>query len=633
MYKRLCRPETLRTGWHLAHRDSRDDFLRDVVGYADFGASLSEHITYVLRDLLAERFQPRHILEVDVPKSGLSVRPGNVLPLPDAMVLHAIVLLIAPRLDKKLSDQVFSYRLASDWEKKISTGKAMFRQAPREIPFLRNVTIRQFDPFESWYDAWPEFDRIRRDAVLSDGYTHLTRTDITAYFENIDLRILENALREALPSEPLLVQLLLRILAAWTRRTEGGTPVGRGIPQGNDVSSFLANIYLLPLDKVLTTFCKRHDATWFRYVDDIDVYTRSADAARAVVFEINESLRSLYLNLQGSKTDILAGRDLVDEHDTRDQLVVDKVWSGLERMNCRAKLNAKNVTALLRDLRPLTKRFRRGLPASVQSLGKTDNRLLRRLMTCYGRAGRPYLKNVALACLTELPELRVLDKSLRYLGHLDYRLHRELVVEMLEMLEGGTFPLPYQSARVIEQIGIMHPHVLPSIASRVRKYALDSKRNWMVRQKAGETIAVYPYREDHAWSVAEKLLDDPEPWVRRAGLVLLTRAKVQTVRDRLQDLTYHPDPPLSELVLYYERHLRDDGFAEEQLSVLRKGNQSDLSLSRKVTLWWLVSCSPSKLVVRYLRRYLESVNSRSARICWHRDRLLTRTKWVVDHVK
>ena len=179
---------------------------------------LSERIKYVLRDLVATRFQPRHILEVDVPKSGLSVRPGNVLPLPDAMVLHAIVLLIAPRLDRKLSDQVFSYRLVSNWEKKISKGKAMFRQGPRDIPFLRNVTIRQFDPFESWYDAWPEFDRKRRDAVLSGGYTHLTRTDITAYFENIDLRILENALREALPNEPLLIQLLLQILGAWTRR-------------------------------------------------------------------------------------------------------------------------------------------------------------------------------------------------------------------------------------------------------------------------------------------------------------------------------------------------------------------------------------------------------------------------------
>lgn len=404
MYKRLCTRETLHIGWHLAHADSRDDFLRDVVGYSDFAASLPERITHALRELVPRRFQPGHILEIDVPKSGLSVRPGNVLPMADAMILHAIVFLLGPTLDKKLSDQVFSFRLVSNWKKKVSKGKAMFGQATRNIPFLRNVTIRQFDPFESWYDAWPEFDRIRRRAVLSEGYTHLTRTDITAYFENIDLRILENALREAIPNDPDLIQLLIRILTAWTRRTDGGTPVGRGIPQGNQVSSFLANIYLLPLDKALIAFCRRHDATWFRYVDDVDVYTRSSEAARAVVFEINEILRSLHLNLQGSKTEILTAAHLVTEHQNTDQVLLDSVWAELEKLDCRAKANAKTVTALLRDLRPLTARFRQGLPASVQRLKKEVNRTLRRLMTCYGRTGRPYLKNVALACLKELPE-------------------------------------------------------------------------------------------------------------------------------------------------------------------------------------------------------------------------------------
>ena len=628
LYKRLCTRETLQIGWHLAQADSRDDFLLDVVGYADFAASLLERITYVLRELATGRFRPRHILEIDVPKSGLSVRPGNVLPMAEAMILHAIVFLIAPRLDKKLSDQVSSFRLVSDWEKKSSRGTKMFREARRAIPFLRHVTIRKFDPFESWYDAWPEFDRRRIQAVISDGYTHLTRTDITAYFENIDLRILENTLREAIPSEPDLIQILMRILAAWTRRTDGGTPVGRGIPQGNEVSSFLGNIYLLPLDKALTVFCEKHDATWFRYVDDVDVYTRSAEVARAVVFEINEILRSLHLNLQGSKTEILDGDELVNEHKNSDQELLDRIWSKLERLDCRAKGNAKTVTALLGDLRPLARRFRRGLPASVHRLKKGENRTLRRLMTCYGKTGRPYLKNVALTCLKEMPELRMLNKSLTYLGQLDYPLHRELVMAMLEMLEAGVLPFPYQTARIIEKIGAMHPDDLGSIASRVRKYALNYKRDWTVRQKAGEIIAVYPYREDHAATVAEKLLDDPEPWVRRAGLVLLMRAKVQTVRERLRDIVYHPDPPLSELALYYERHLRDDKFVQLQLGTLRKSKQLDFNLSRQIPLWWLMSCHSSKRVVSELRGYLGGIESKSARISWHRSILLARTEWV-----
>ena len=41
----------------------------------------------------------------------------------EAMILHAIVFLTAPKLDKRISGQVFSFRLVSDWEKKASKGE------------------------------------------------------------------------------------------------------------------------------------------------------------------------------------------------------------------------------------------------------------------------------------------------------------------------------------------------------------------------------------------------------------------------------------------------------------------------------------------------------------------------------
>ncbi len=629
LYRRLCSPEILQLGWHLAQADIRDDFFRDAAGYADFAASLRQRIQYLLRDLEAGRFRPRHLIEVDVPKSGLSVRPGNVLPMTEATVLHALMFLIAPKLDKKLSSQVFSCRLGKDWKKKAAKGERIFREADREIPFLKRTTIRKFDPFEPWYAAWPDFDKARREAVLTEGYTHLTRTDITAYFENIDLGILENLLRENLRTEPQLIRLLMRTLEAWTRRTSVGTRVGRGIPQGNDVSSFLANIHLIPLDDALAEFAKKKSAVWFRYVDDVEVYTKSAEDARAVVFVINEVLRTLHLNLQGSKTEILSGTELVKELSNPDQDLIDGVWEELGKLDCRDRANAKAVTAELKKLRPVAARFRRGLPDSVKKLDKKANRAVRRLMTCWGRAGRPYLKEVALVSLKELPELRMLDKALSYLSQLDYSLHQSIAESLIEMLEDDAFLLPYQAARVIEQVGMLHPRNPGGIASRVRKYALARKREWTVRQKAGETISVYPYREDHAASVSEGLLADPDPWVRRAGLVLAVRGPVQKVRSRVRELIYYPDPPLSELALYYDRHLRDDNFVRTQLASLRKGNQSDFSHSKQLARFWLISCHESPKIVAELRAYIEAINTKSARVAWHRDALLNRTAWVV----
>ena len=628
LYRRLCTPETLQLGWHLAHSASRDDFFRDAVGYADFAASLKERIKYLLPDLESGRFRPRHLVEVDVPKSGLSVRPGHVLPIAEAMVLHAVVFLIAPKLDKTLSEQVFSYRLVEDWDRAAAKGKSIFREAEHQLPFLKGSTIRQFDPLDSWYTAWPDFDKARRDAVSTHGFTHLTRTDITAYFENIDLRILENLLREKIPTEPQLIQLLIRTLEAWTRRTSGGTPVGRGIPQGNPVSSFLGNLYLIPLDHALTGFSGKKSAMWFRYVDDVEVYTRSAEDAREVVFVINESLRALHLNLQGSKTEILSGTELAAERLDPDQDVIDEVDDQLRWLDCKDKANSIAVTTHLKRLRPIARRFRTRLPGSVLKLSKKDNRKVRRLMTCYGRTGRPYLKSVALACLRELPELRMLDKSLRYLSQLDYSLHQPLADSLLEMLEAGVFPLPYQAARVIEQIGLLHPDDSRAIPSRLRRYALARKHEWTVRQKAGEALSVYPYREDHAVSVASGLLCDPEPWVRRAGLVLLVRGPVSVVRSRVHELIYHPDPPLSDLALYYDRHLRDEEFVRSQLVSLRKSNQSDFTRSKQMARCWLISCHESPQIVAQLRHYVQSIESKSSRIKWHRDALVKRTGWV-----
>src|SRR5690242_8679999 len=96
LFNKLCRPQVLRIGWHLAHADSRDDFISDPAGYADFGASLGARLGYLVREISNDRYRPRAVTNIDVPKSGLSVRPGNVLPIEESALLHAITYLIAP---------------------------------------------------------------------------------------------------------------------------------------------------------------------------------------------------------------------------------------------------------------------------------------------------------------------------------------------------------------------------------------------------------------------------------------------------------------------------------------------------------------------------------------------------------
>ena len=411
----------MRRGWHLAEMDSRDDFVQDALRHADFALSLDRHLTHLTHEIVSERYRPRSLIEIDVPKSLLSVRPGSVLPIEEATILHAVVSVIAPRLDRLLSPSVYSYRLHKQWQRRVQKGRSLFVDDELELPFLKRATIRRFDPMESWYIAWPEFDQQRRVALAEQKFTHATKTDISAYFENIDLRLVEQSLTTHLPDEPHLVSLVMRILSAWTRTSAHGVTLQRGLPQGNDVSSFLANIYLLPLDDALRRFCRRRRGAWFRYVDDVDVFTHSEDDAREAVFVINQALRSLHLNLQGSKTAILSSEDLKTHYDRKPSELIEAVARDLQAISSRHSGATRERREAIERLKPLASTFRRGLPKSIKSLDQQRNRAFRRMLTIYGSLGSAWLLKPALAVLHTAPELRLLQKTMRYMSQMPYQ--------------------------------------------------------------------------------------------------------------------------------------------------------------------------------------------------------------------
>ncbi|MHC4434187.1 MAG: reverse transcriptase domain-containing protein [Planctomycetota bacterium] len=632
LFRELCKAETLRIGWHLAHVDSRDNFVVDPVSYEDVATHLSERLQYLIREIRHERYRPGHLIEIDLPKSGLGIRPGNVLPIDEAVLLHAIVFLLAPRLDRRLSDSVFSYRLRKDWEKRVKKGKSMFRDADDEIPFLRRVTVRKIDPLEPWYTAWPEFDRQRIDAFKKHGYTHLTRTDIAAYFENIDLQLLGAQLRQVLPKEPIIVSLLMRVLESWTRLTPAGIPVGRGIPQGNDVSSFLGNIYLLPLDNALIRFASRTDADWLRYVDDVEVYTKDPTDARTVVLVINEALRRLHLNIQGSKTDILSGRDLDRELSRSESEALDAAWKKLEKLRVDDSKHQKRVTAVLNNLRPVVRRFRSGLPESVYGLQQKDSRVLRRSLTIWGHTGRPYLKKTALALLKEPPEYRLLLKSLRYLEQLPYSLHDSIVDDLLEVLEGSAPLLPFHRAAMLGALRKLHPSEAKlNVTRRITRIAFRAKAEWPVRQQALQLLAVLPAREATALKRATNSLEHHHPFVRRAALVMLTRASVQDVRTQTTRLMYDPDPAVSRLAGLWFRHINDKAFAEAELRRLQMVSAADQQFLWRIPKLWVLRCCKELAVIKDLRGLLcRFEGSKSAKVRHHVSRLRHHTAWAED---
>jgi len=611
-------------GWHLAKDDSRDDFVSDPIGYADFASNLEERLDYLVEEVQALRYRPHHLIDVDVPKSGLSVRPGNVLPIDESVVLHAIVYVLAPALDKHLSRNVYSYRLHPQWQKKAKERKSIFRDGEPVFPFLKKRTIHRLDPFESWYEAWPRFVREAAAAQTSEGYTHLTKTDITSYFENIDLDMLEDQIRRLLKrdGESKVLHVLFRILRGWTRTTSAGTVIARGLPQGNNASSFLANLYLIPLDRTLDAFCQKNDAGWLRYVDDVKIFSKTEQVARETVFTINRALRSLHLNLQGSKTEILSGPELIEDLDRTDDHKLKAAFDAVNGLKPSDPRDRKQITRELKDLREVVSRFTQGLPSSVATLAGKESRVFRRLMTLYGQCGRTQFVKPAFAALRRLPEYRVLVKALRYLSQMPYSRHDDIVETLLAMLEASELPFPYQEAHVLQQLIYFHPREAKPIASRIRKYAFGRRRHWLVRQKALEAMATYPYRRDHAASVSEQHLSDNHFWVRRAACLLVLRAEARFVRRTFEKLMFHPDPRLSRIALYFIRLMKDAAFAKQESERLTAGSHTDKAILHNLSRLYAMTSSESDEVRELVQGHIKSLNrSRSEKIRWHAERL------------
>ncbi len=636
LFRELVKPEILKIGWHLAHKDSRNDFVLDPVGHADYAFNLSDHLQYLVQEIQSDRYLPKHLLEVDVPKSGLSVRPGNVLPIEDASILHAAIYLLAPKLDKKLDSAVYSYRLHPNWKEKAREGKSLFREL--EIPFLRSKTIAsQISRFESWYERWPAFEEDAKDAYLSENYTYLTKTDIFSFFEHIDHRLLHDLLRSLLKTEEeKLLQLIFTILKGWTKASNLGMPINRGIPQGNEISSFLGNIFLIPLDRSLIKFCRNHDARWFRYVDDVKVYTRSEQDARKVVFEINDVLRQMHLNLQGGKTEILSGTELEKEHDNAKMEKVNLAFSNIEKIRSQ-KGSSKEITAELKTVSSYFAAFTKGLPRSVKNLKGKENRLFRRLLTTYriARRTRKGLNNTVYTAIKESTDLPVLRSCLMYLSGQNIKYHREISENLLGLLENKELLFPYQAALVLETMIHLHPEDSKTISSRVRRYALgqrlNKKSNWLVIQKAIEVIATYPYREDYAIKISLAYSKHEHPLVRRAAIMLLTRGNKKEVRKHLTKFGHHPDSGVSRLAQYLTQLCYDLDSCSKEMSRVTNGNPSDNSLIRRIYQLYAASTTEKKEVAEKVYKTTSFLDeSKSKRVLWHKNQIRKRTSWALE---
>lgn len=169
--------------------------------------------------------------------------------------------------------------------------------------------------------------------------------DATAFFDNIDHRILFNLLEERAIGSEKVNSLLKLLLNSWSED-------GKGIPQGPDASSLLANLYLTPLDEYFESIIDSR-VKYFRYMDDIVILTDSEKKLYQQLEPLTYKLFDLKLDLN-TKSEIekvnvdwyemLEFMDPYSEPPDGGKIVLDEIEKKIPSIIDKYKNNPKDIT-------------------------------------------------------------------------------------------------------------------------------------------------------------------------------------------------------------------------------------------------------------------------------------------------
>lgn len=119
---------------------------------------------------------------------------------------------------------------------------------------------------------------------LDDNYAFI-QIDIKDFYPSVQHAELLRRLRTRIRYQPLL-NLISNAVRTPTSDDKETKPNTRGIPQGLSISNVLSSIYMMKFDQVA-----RNRFTYFRYVDDILIICRAADAKRHFCFIESQLMR------------------------------------------------------------------------------------------------------------------------------------------------------------------------------------------------------------------------------------------------------------------------------------------------------------------------------------------------------
>lgn len=299
---KVISPLTLHVAWQKVAANKGAAGV-DKISIERFKANQNRYLTEMEEELRTGRFQPQPVNRVYIPKGKGQRRPLGIPTVKDRIVQTALKMVMEPIFENEFLDMSFGFR----------PGRGC-KGALREV-----------------------------DMLIKSGFTWVVDADIKGYFDAIPHEKLMDRVKDKISDgkvlglvEGFLKQDIMENLERWT-------PTG-GTPQGAVISPLLANIYLHPLDDLIT----RKGHKMVRYADDFVILCRNQEEADSILSAVRKWTKTNGLELHPDKTHL---GDCVEPGQGFDFL-------GYRFEAGKRYIRKKSLSALKDKLRLMTKRTR-----------------------------------------------------------------------------------------------------------------------------------------------------------------------------------------------------------------------------------------------------------------------------------
>ncbi|MFC5379986.1 RNA-directed DNA polymerase [Aquipuribacter nitratireducens] len=264
-------------------REAYGDWYRDPWGWPELRFAVKK-----ARGRIHDRLSGSGTFQValvDVPKENFGSRPAMVMDPLDRLIYTGVVDALSAKLIGDLSNDAFGWRL--------------HRGNYAKGHYARNA------------DEWSYFRGHIGD--LSGKYEAALVTDIVSCFANVSMTAVKDVVHSRAGSG-LLPDRLLGLVESWDN-----VAGRRGLPQRSSASAVLANAVLSSMDHVLSNHARvvkrkrRKDPSHVsaaRWMDDMWLFGADAGRLRQAQFALQEEARSLGLDLNSGKTELLEGAEV-----------------------------------------------------------------------------------------------------------------------------------------------------------------------------------------------------------------------------------------------------------------------------------------------------------------------------------